>query len=105
MNVVVCPQCNKDVRERSHARGWREDLLKTFNQVPYRCRACNHRFFGRGMTSNVRQISAGRLSALLGVAGLAALVWLFFYISSAQRTFAPVEKPALQQQSFARPTG
>ncbi len=97
MNVVVCPRCNKDVRERSHARGWREDLLKTFNRVPYRCRSCNHRFIDRGMTSNVRKISAGRLSAVLGVAGFAALVWLFSYINSAQRTFAPVEKPALQQ--------
>lgn len=44
-DMIRCPNCGiRDVRP-SHARGWLDALMSSFDRVPFRCRACSTRFY------------------------------------------------------------
>ena len=43
----VCPKCGSSYIRRSHKRGLLEKILATTGVRPYRCDACDKRFFGR----------------------------------------------------------
>jgi len=44
----ACPSCRSQEVSRSHRRGLAERYLLSFLQIrPYRCAACDHRFYGR----------------------------------------------------------
>jgi hypothetical protein len=42
---MICPKCKEDRAHRSHRSGIRDRILHFFSQIPYRCHACNHRFY------------------------------------------------------------
>jgi len=42
---MICPKCKEDRAHRSHRAGIRDRILHFFSQIPYRCHACNHRFY------------------------------------------------------------
>lgn len=39
-----CPTCTGPIY-RSERRGWRDFFLFLLRRYPWRCRACNHRFY------------------------------------------------------------
>ncbi len=39
-----CPACTGIIR-RSERRGWRDLVWYLLGRYPWRCRACNHRFY------------------------------------------------------------
>lgn len=46
-NILRCPNCGgRDVR-RSMRAGLLDDLMQTFQRMPFRCRGCQHRFHRR----------------------------------------------------------
>ncbi|MGD1073179.1 MAG: hypothetical protein ABSB15_23950 [Bryobacteraceae bacterium] len=42
---MICPKCRQDRAHRSHRSGIRDRILHFFHQIPYRCHACNARFY------------------------------------------------------------
>jgi predicted SprT family Zn-dependent metalloprotease len=43
--VVSCPKCRETSVRRSHRRLFLDFLYRSIGMVPYRCNACEHRFF------------------------------------------------------------
>jgi hypothetical protein len=42
---MTCPKCGEAKAHRSHRSGFKDYVLRYFNQIPYRCRACSSRFY------------------------------------------------------------
>jgi hypothetical protein len=42
---VICPKCKQNRAHRSHRAGLKDRLFLLFDQIPYRCHACNTRFY------------------------------------------------------------
>lgn len=78
----ICPQCGIEVFTRSHSQGLKDEVLKTFNVVPYRCQKCEGRFYGEGVTQKTREVSRQRLLTLVGLAGFVALIAFFLLVAT-----------------------
>jgi hypothetical protein len=44
VSLPTCPQCAYMVN-RSRRSGWKDSLARVLGRYPYRCRACNYRFY------------------------------------------------------------
>ena len=44
LSCPMCPQCSYMV-SRSRRLGWKDSLAKVIGRYPFRCRACNYRFY------------------------------------------------------------
>ena len=42
---MICPRCKENRAHRSHRSGIVDHLARWFAVKPYRCHACNHRFY------------------------------------------------------------
>jgi hypothetical protein len=42
---MICPKCKENRAHRSHRAGLKDRLFYVFSQIPYRCHACNTRFY------------------------------------------------------------
>jgi hypothetical protein len=82
MAFNICPQCGIEVFNRSHAQSLKDEVLKTFNVVTYRCQKCEHRFYGEGMTQKTREVSRQRLLTVVGLAGFMALIAFFLFVAT-----------------------
>lgn len=74
---VTCPVCkSRDCRKS----GWRSDVERQMNPGlrPYRCRACQHRFWAPRTSSSARRfaVSAGALPLALALIAF-AVFWMF----------------------------
>ncbi len=87
MAFNVCPQCGIEVFKRSRAKGLKDEILKTFNVVAYRCKKCEGRFYGEGVTQKTREVSRQRLLTVVGLAGFMALI--AFLLLVATRRYEP----------------
>ena len=47
--MLKCSECGSPDVRRSHTRGIHEKFLKLLRIVPWRCRCCHHRWFGRSL--------------------------------------------------------
>lgn len=82
MAFNICPQCGIEVFYRSHAQGLKDELLKTFNVVAYRCQECEGRFYGEGVTQKTREVSRQRLLTVVGLAGFIGLIAFFLFVAT-----------------------
>lgn len=64
-NRITCSRCgNESVRSSRQALNFFARIYcVTFRQAPYRCLACNTRFFGRRRSGSSRQSSGDRPGA------------------------------------------
>lgn len=102
MSRPACPACKSDNVHRSRRSGW-ERLLGVGGVRPYRCHACDHRFFGRidpAEDSNAEAFNGRVRTALLGagiliVGGVAgSMVYSCTAGQPAVQRPAPVAQPA-----------
>jgi hypothetical protein len=42
---MICPKCRQDRAHRSHRAGFKDRFFLLLDQIPYRCHACNTRFY------------------------------------------------------------
>ena len=49
---VTCPHCGCERVFRSHRRTFELVFLRVFHLTPYRCDACDHRFYKRHQTNS-----------------------------------------------------
>ncbi|HVW84506.1 MAG TPA: hypothetical protein VHB50_07485 [Bryobacteraceae bacterium] len=42
---MICPKCGENKAHRSHRAGVQDHVRRLFQMIPYRCRACQHRFY------------------------------------------------------------
>lgn len=42
---MICPKCKVNQAHRSHRTGFKDRIVAWFSVKPYRCHACNHRFY------------------------------------------------------------
>jgi hypothetical protein len=47
-----CPGCWKRDVQRSRSRGLKDVVARAFSLVPFRCRACQRRFYSRTEATN-----------------------------------------------------
>jgi len=51
---LVCPHCGHNYIFRSHRRTLEKPFLRIFRLLPYRCEACDARFYRRAEASDER---------------------------------------------------
>ncbi len=42
---MTCPHCGEQTARRSHRSGVRDQMMRIFAMIPYRCRKCSMRFY------------------------------------------------------------
>lgn len=42
---MICPKCKQNRAHRSHRSSLKDRIFLLFDQIPYRCHACNTRFY------------------------------------------------------------
>ena len=42
---MTCPKCKENRAHRSHRAGFKDRIFHLFHQIPYRCHACDTRFY------------------------------------------------------------
>ena len=42
---MTCPKCGEPSAHRSHRSGIKDQVLRIFQMIPYRCRKCSKRFY------------------------------------------------------------
>jgi uncharacterized membrane protein YvbJ len=42
---VTCPKCGEQTAHRSHRKGFKDQFVRLFQMIPYRCRQCKARFY------------------------------------------------------------
>jgi hypothetical protein len=42
---MICPNCGEAAAHRSHRDGIKDNFVRLFQMIPYRCRKCRRRFY------------------------------------------------------------
>jgi hypothetical protein len=42
---MICPHCKENRAHRSHRQNFKDRIMALFSMKPYRCHACNRRFY------------------------------------------------------------
>ncbi|MDQ5987592.1 MAG: hypothetical protein CSYNP_03337 [Syntrophus sp. SKADARSKE-3] len=89
--MTKCPRCGSDRIKRSHTRGFKELLMKYFQQRAYRCINCGWRGPLHGKSSNKVQKGKYTITQLIFI-GLAILVTIIivFYVLMHEEAKPPI---------------
>lgn len=64
---MICPKCRTEECRRSHREGWRDLLIGLTGLRPWRCRACEARFYAWAVPMPYQRFTHCRLCGNLGV--------------------------------------
>ena len=56
---MICVKCNRPQAHRSHRAGLRDQWHRLFQMIPYRCQACNTRFYAYRSGENSSKMRTG----------------------------------------------
>ncbi len=101
---MICPKCKENRAHRSHRTGLKDWFARFFDEIPYRCHACDTRFYayrGGENSEKLRTPEEMKIMQLrrtlrwkrsrreLTVYGIAALVMIFIIYYALQQRIDP----------------